>query len=106
MMNLNQKAFTLIEMMIVMLVITVILAITIPNIFNQRQAVESKGCDAYIRVVESQVQSYKMKYEVIPAVSNLKEVGFIQGEELKCPDGRSISIQETGQVTVDAASEL
>lgn len=105
-MKLNSKGFTLIEMMIVMLVITVILAITIPNIFNQRQAVESKGCDAYIRVVESQVQSYKMKHETIPTVTNLAEVGFITGDELKCPDGRNISIEENGQVIVNATSEL
>src|SRR5690606_33626582 len=56
----NQKGFTLIEMLIVMLIITVLIAIAIPNVTKQTSAVEDKGCKAYVHMVQGQVESYRM----------------------------------------------
>ena len=49
---LNERGFTLIEMMIVMLVISVLLIITVPSIVKNQEAVNKKGCEAYIKMVE------------------------------------------------------
>ena len=38
----NQRGFTLIEMLIVMLIITVLIAIAIPNVTKQSSAVDEK----------------------------------------------------------------
>ena len=45
----NEKGFTLIEMMIVMLVISVLLIITIPNVAKHNSNINNKGCDAYVK---------------------------------------------------------
>ncbi|KPD01109.1 ComG operon protein 3 precursor [Geobacillus sp. BCO2] len=43
----NQKGFTLIEMLIVMMVISVLLLIAIPNITKHNSMINSKGCEAF-----------------------------------------------------------
>lgn len=45
----NQRGFTLIEMLIVMLIITVLIAIAIPNVSKQTSAVDEKGCKAFVQ---------------------------------------------------------
>ncbi|RLQ92108.1 prepilin-type N-terminal cleavage/methylation domain-containing protein [Planomicrobium sp. Y74] len=48
----NQKGFTLIEMLIVMLIITVLIAIAIPNVSKQTTAVDEKGCKAFVQIIK------------------------------------------------------
>ncbi len=43
----NEKAFTLIEMMIVLLVISVLLIIAVPNISKHNSNINEKGCEAF-----------------------------------------------------------
>ena len=45
----NNRGFTLIEMMIVLLVISVLLIITIPNVTKHNSKINSKGCDAFVK---------------------------------------------------------
>ncbi|PSL41167.1 competence protein ComGC [Planomicrobium soli] len=47
----NQRGFTLIEMLIVMLIITVLIAIAIPNVSKQTTAVDAKGCKAFVHMI-------------------------------------------------------
>ena len=48
---LNQKGFTLVEMLIVMLVITMLLLIMLPNATKNTSVIGSKGCDAFINII-------------------------------------------------------
>jgi competence protein ComGC len=41
----------LIEMMIVLLVISILVMITIPNISKQQEVIRGRGCEAYINMV-------------------------------------------------------
>ena len=56
----NQKGFTLIEMMIVLLVISVLLVITVPNVTKNNSSINEKGCEAFINMVQGQVQAYEL----------------------------------------------
>ncbi|RSD27425.1 competence type IV pilus major pilin ComGC [Mesobacillus subterraneus] len=97
----NQKGFTLIEMMIVLLVISVLLIITVPNISSHSSNINSKGCEAYVKLVEAQVQAYKMDKETPPtSLADLKGAGYLKSSDGKCPDGRVLSIDIKGAVTV------
>ena len=62
----NERGFTLIEMMIVLLVISVLLIVTVPNIANHHSSINTKGCDAYVRMIEAQVQAFEMDNERLP----------------------------------------
>ena len=68
----NEHGFTLIEMMIVLLVISVILLVALPNVTKHSSSINDKGCDALVQMVQGQVQAYHMEKKKYP--SSLKEL--------------------------------
>jgi competence protein ComGC len=97
----NQKGFTLIEMMIVLLVISVLLIITIPNITKHNSTINSKGCKAFVKMVEAQVQAYEMDKQKLPAsLGDLQTEGYLNEEQSSCPNGDKVKIGENGKVDV------
>lgn len=95
----NEKGFTLIEMMIVLLIITVLILIAIPNVTKHSKSIDQKGCDAYVKMVEGQVQAYKMDEKKSPTIAQLTDGGYLP-ESPACPDGSAIAIDGEGKVTV------
>lgn len=95
----NQKGFTLIEMLIVMLIITVLIAIAIPNVSKQTANVDEKGCLAFVQMVQGQVESYKMDEKEVPTIDQLVSEGYLKEGETTCPNGDVVSISATGVVT-------
>ena len=55
------KAFTLVEMLIVLLIISVLLLLFVPNLTKQKDAVSDTGTAAVVKVVESQAELYELK---------------------------------------------
>lgn len=95
----NQRGFTLIEMMIVLLIISVLILVAIPNVTKHSKSIDTKGCDAYLKMVEGQVQAYKMDTKEIPAsLTKLAEKGYLP-QDPKCPDGTELTIDADGKVT-------
>ncbi|MRG86576.1 competence type IV pilus major pilin ComGC [Salinibacillus xinjiangensis] len=62
----NEKGFTLIEMLVVLMIISILLLITIPNVTKHNELIDTKGCEAYKEMVESQIQVYKIENGVNP----------------------------------------
>jgi competence protein ComGC len=100
----NQKGFTLIEMMIVLLVISVLLIITVPNISSHSSNINKKGCEGYMRMVETQVQAYKIDNNGTPTFAQLKSGGYLKDEKATCPDGTPIEITGDGSVQKSSTS--
>ncbi|WP_462412206.1 competence type IV pilus major pilin ComGC [Neobacillus sp. Marseille-QA0830] len=97
----NEQGFTLIEMMIVMLVISVILIITIPNVAKHNENINSKGCQAYLKMVQAQVQAYQMEKNSVPTLVQLKAEGYLNGDATSCGNTKIITIDSsTGEVTL------
>ncbi|MGJ7921352.1 competence type IV pilus major pilin ComGC [Neobacillus sp. LXY-4] len=97
----NEKGFTLIEMMIVLLVISVLLIITIPNISKHNATINDKGCKAYVKMVEAQVQAYKMDHNQYPAdLQALIDDGYLKSGQTACPSSSNIVIGSNGEVSV------
>jgi len=96
----NQKGFTLIEMLIVLLIISVLLIITVPNITKHQSTVQTKGCEAFVKMVQSQVQAYEIDHNKWPAdVTELKDKGYLV--QTTCPNGGTVSIDSDGKVEAD-----
>ncbi|SRR5690606_7106752 len=95
----NERGFTLIEMMIVLLVISVLLIVTVPNIANHHSSINTKGCDAYVRMIEAQVQAFEMDNERLPEnISELVSEGYLAEGQEKCPHGDRPEIGVQGEV--------
>ena len=59
--TLKVKAFTLIEMLVVLLIISVLLLLFVPNLTKQKDSVTDTGNRAVVKVVESQAELYELK---------------------------------------------
>ena len=94
----NQRGFTLIEMMIVLLVISVLLMITVPNVTKNNSTINEKGSEAYIKMVEGQIQAYEMENKEIPTVEELVDGKYLVNSE--GPAGKTIQISTEGVVTL------
>ncbi|MFD2925959.1 competence type IV pilus major pilin ComGC [Halobacillus naozhouensis] len=95
----NQKGFTLIEMLIVLLIISVLLVITIPNLAKNNETIRSKGCEALVLTAEAQVQAYKIDQDTFPESLDI----LVTEKYLKqktCPNGKELNyVPDTGTVT-------
>lgn len=94
----NENGFTLIEMMIVLLVISVLLIITVPNISSHSSNINTKGCEGYMKMVETQVQAFKIDNKKVPTFTELKAGGYLKSADAECPDGTPIEITAEGVV--------
>lgn len=77
--NMKQKklqGFTLIEMLVVLLIISVLLLLFVPNLTKQKEKVEKTGNAAVVKVVESQAELYALNGETA-TLSKLTSEGYI-----------------------------
>ncbi|KZE40124.1 competence protein ComGC [Bhargavaea cecembensis] len=96
----SQSGFTLIEMMIVLLVISVLILLAIPNVTKRAAEIDETGCEALEQMVEGQVQAYKLKNKENPATAAALVPDYLESEnDLTCSDGRTIVVNN-GAVTV------
>lgn len=87
------KAFTLIEMLLVLLIISVLLILIIPNIAKQTAHIQSTGCDAQVKMVNSQIETYTLKNNRAPnSIDDLVTDGYIKEGQKSCKSGETITI--------------
>ncbi|WP_088041725.1 competence type IV pilus major pilin ComGC [Bacillus sp. EAC] len=96
----NEKGFTLIEMLVVLLVISILLLLVIPNIGKQQNSIQAKGCLALQKMVQSSVESFRLENEHLPDnLEILKEQGYIA--TYKCKNKTELSYDKiTGTVSI------
>ncbi|MGM8214105.1 competence type IV pilus major pilin ComGC [Bacillaceae bacterium W0354] len=93
----NNSGFTLIEMLIVLLVISVLLLITIPNVTKHNSVINDKGCEAYIEVVQAQVELYKLDHQGKEPTSLSQLVDEYIPRDT-CPDEQTKLVLNEGRV--------
>ena len=77
------KAFTLVEMLVVLFIISVLLLLFVPNLTKQKEAVNDKGKAAVVEVVESQAELYSLDKNEDATLSKLQDDGRITEEQAK-----------------------
>lgn len=87
------KAFTLIEMLLVLLIISVLLILIIPNIAKQTAHIQSTGCEAQVKMINSQIEAYTLKHNRTPSnINDLINDGLIKDGQKQCRSGETITI--------------
>ncbi|MDO4500248.1 MAG: competence type IV pilus major pilin ComGC [Erysipelotrichaceae bacterium] len=89
----NKKAFTLLEMVVVVMIISILFLLTIPNVSKVINSVDDNACDALSRVVDSAIVQYKLNYGQYPSsVNDLIAAGLIDEKQASCSNGKNIYI--------------
>lgn len=89
----NNRGFTLIEMLIVLLIISVLIIIIVPNLGDRSADVNDKGCDALIAMVQAQVDAYYVEHKEYPTLVELENKKFIKEDQKTCPNNQEIIIE-------------
>ncbi|HEM6508917.1 TPA: prepilin-type N-terminal cleavage/methylation domain-containing protein [Streptococcus suis] len=71
------KAFTLVEMLVVLGIISLLLLLFVPNLSQQKDAIQKKGDAAVVKVVESQMELYELEHDKEATVEDLQKAGYI-----------------------------
>lgn len=97
----QSKAFTLLEMTIVVIIISVIFLLTVPSIQKTLSVVNNKGCKAIEKVADAAILEYKMEYNEYPSsVSDLVSAGLLSEEQLTCDGSKSLVIID-GEASIE-----
>ncbi|WP_119326562.1 competence type IV pilus major pilin ComGC [Companilactobacillus musae] len=80
----TRKAFTLIEMVIVLFIISLLLLIMIPNLADQRNKATKKSDEAFVTTIKTQEEMYENDNGAKkPTLDELKNEGYITENQLK-----------------------
>lgn len=89
----NNQGFTLLEMLVVLLVITVLLLLFVPNLSKQSKNINKQGDQALEKVIETQCEMYYLDNQVYPkTLDELAQGGYISDGQLKKAKDLEITI--------------
>jgi len=90
----TERGFTLIEMMIVLLIISILLLIAVPAMTKSNSTVKAKTCESTVKAVQSQVAAYKMENDEFPdSLKTLEDGKYI--DRVVCPGGKALVYDKT-----------
>ncbi len=95
----QEKAFTLVEMLIVLLIISLLILLIVPNIAKRSSNIHAKGCEAQVELVQSQVVAYELDHKKKPSsLQTLLAHKYIEDKHLTCGNGKTIKLRGNGEV--------
>lgn len=99
----EERAFTLIEMLIVLMIITVLILLIIPNLTDKTASVHDKGCHALKQTVQAQVNAYQLDEGKLPSsLKNLADANYISEDQMTCKNGtKKLTLDSKGIVSVE-----
>lgn len=110
----SRAAFTIIELMIVVVIIAVILAIALPNYFKSATNSKKAVCIANLERIDSALDQWVLETHTsagtVPSGSDEEDIynNYVKGGKPKCPSGGTYTIHAVGsspQVTCSLESE-
>jgi len=104
----NQKGFTLVELMVVVLIIAILVAIAIPLYTKSQENAQRSACKANLRTLMGSIAQYMSENETYPAeLKNLADEGYIKSVPTCPTDKKAYNYDsETGTVSCPNEDEL
>ncbi len=101
----DERAFTLIEMLIVLTIITVLILLVIPNLTDKSATVHDRGCEALVQTVQAQVSAYQLDKGKKPSsLDELSREAYISNDQKQCKNGKILSLNTQGIVIANEAN--
>ncbi len=105
----DQKGFTLVELMVVVVILGILVAIAVPLYNAQTEKAKTTTCQANQRIIESAIVQWSMDMDPddmdpdnenndIPDLGDLVAGGYLQSEP-ECPSNGEYIIKQNGSVT-------
>lgn len=97
----NKKGFTLLEMTIVVLIVSVLFLLVVPNIKQTMGIVNERGCKALEKVGDAAILEYRMQYDAYPGdVQDLVNAGLLTEKQTTCDNNEKhlVIYDDTAQV--------
>lgn len=102
----NQKAFTLVEMLFVLLIISVLIILIVPSLTSKSTGVQDQGCKALVQVVQAQVDTYYLNEHTLPeSIKALADASYITDDQTSCANGNKLTMDDKGHVSVSNAGQ-
>lgn len=101
----NQKGFTLIEMLFVLMIISVLLFLIIPSFSSKSAGVHDRGCEALVQVVQAQTEMYQLNESETPTIDDLTKNDYISEKQSNCPNGEQLTIDSDGIVRISSSGD-
>ena len=97
----DERGFTLIEIMIVVLIIGILLAIAVPNFVKARETSRAKACVSNLKQIDSAKEQWAMDTkagdgDVGPLMTAIAGTGLYIKAEPECPSGGIYTIAVIG----------
>lgn len=98
----NDKGFTLIELMIVVVILGILASIAIPRFNYKVMEAKDVKTQADIKIIQNAVDLFYLDFNDYPdSVSELVEEGYLHSEPLQVDGTSSYVIGENGRVSTD-----
>lgn len=90
-----KKGFTLLEMVVVMIIISILFLLTIPNVSRVINSVDDRACLALTKVVDAAIAQYKLDWGQMPnSITDLVSGGYLEEDQTTCSNGKSLSLED------------
>ncbi|WP_241152378.1 competence type IV pilus major pilin ComGC [Vaginisenegalia massiliensis] len=94
------KGFTLIELLVVLLIISILMAIIIPNIAGQKNKIETQSKVNIAEIIETQVHTYQLvENDNQVSLSELADQGYITNKQVE-EAGRLLKLNPDTTITL------
>jgi len=91
----KNSGFTLLEMIVVVLIVSALFLLAIPNVSNVINSVDNRACKALTKVVDSAIVQFKLDYGTMPnSITDLVNAGYIENDQTKCTNGNTLVIED------------
>ena len=91
----KNRGFTLLEMVIVLLVISVIFLLSVPNIQKTMAVVKEKGCRGIEKVADAAILQYRLEHGMDPSsAEELIGEGLLSEEQAECGGNKHLVIRD------------